>query len=82
MQSEFYSTKGENEMYYLIVIKSDSQAIFAHESEVSAMSAYHSELASDYLYFEDGTIDRFTIMVTNQSGDVIAKEFKCKQPTE
>lgn len=65
-------------MYYLIVIKSDSQAIFAHESEVAAMSAYHSELASDYLYFEDGTIDRFTIMVTNQSGDVIAKEFKCR----
>lgn len=65
-------------MYYLIIIKSDSQAIFAHESEVVAMSAYHSELASDYLYYEDGTIDRFTIMVTNQSGDVIAKEFKCR----
>lgn len=66
-------------MYYLIIIKSDSQAISEHESEVSAMSAYHSELASDYLYFNDGTIDRFTIMVCNQSGDVIAKEFKCKQ---
>lgn len=69
-------------MYYLVVIKSDSQAIFTHETEVSAMSAYHSELASDYLYFEDGTIDRFTIMVINQSGDVIAKEFKFRQPTE
>lgn len=69
-------------MYYLVVIKSDSQAIFAHETEVSAMSAYHSELASDYLYFEDGTIDRFTIMVINQSGDTIAKEFKFRQPTE
>lgn len=69
-------------MYYLVVIKSDSQAIFKHETEVSAMSAYHSELASDYLYFEDGTIDRFTIMVINQSGDVIAKEFKFRQPTE
>lgn len=66
-------------MYYLVVIKSDSQAIFAHETEVSAMSAYHSELASDYLYFEDGTIDRFTIMVINQSGDAIAKEFKFRQ---
>lgn len=66
-------------MFYLIVIKSDSQAIFPHESEVSAMSAYHSELASDYLYYEDGTIDRFTIMVCNQSGDVIVKEFKCRQ---
>lgn len=65
-------------MYYLIVIKSDSQAIFAHENEVAAMSSYHSELASDYLYYEDGTIDRFTIMVTNQSGDVIAKEFKSR----
>lgn len=66
-------------MYYLIVIKSDSQAIFAHESEDAAMSAYHSELASDYIYYEDGTIDRFTIMVINQSGDTIAKEFKFKQ---
>lgn len=69
-------------MFYLIVIKSDSQAIFKHENEVSAMSAYHSELASDYLYFEDGTINSFTIMVTNQSGDVIAKEFKFRQQTE
>lgn len=66
-------------MYYLIVIKSDSQAIFAHGSEDAAMSAYHSELASDYIYYEDGTIDRFTIMVINQSGDTIAKEFKFKQ---
>lgn len=65
-------------MFYLIVIKSDAQAIYAHESEVSAMSAYHSESASDYLYYEDGTIDRFTIMVVNQSGDAIAKEFKCR----
>lgn len=46
------------------------------------MNAYHSELASDYLYFEDGTIDQFTIMVINQSGDTIAKEFKFRQPTE
>lgn len=65
-------------MYYLIVLK-DSQAVFKHDSLESAMSAYHSELASDYIYFNDGTIDFFTVMVVNQSGDTVAKEFKFKQ---
>ena len=65
-------------MYYLIVLK-DSQAVFKHDNLESAMSAYHSELASDYIYFEDGTIDFFTVMVVNQSGDTVAKEFKFKQ---
>ena len=66
-------------MFYLVVIKSDSQAVFKHESESSARNAYHSELASDYLYFEDGTINSFTVMVINQSGDVLCKEFKFRQ---
>jgi hypothetical protein len=66
-------------MYYRIVIKSDSQAVFAHNSLEDAMSAYHSELASDYLYFADGTIDHFTVMIVNQSGDIVAKEFKYRQ---
>lgn len=65
-------------MFYLVVIKSDSQAIFKHDNEEQARSAYHSELASDYLYFEDGTISSFTIALMNQSGDVIAKEFKSR----
>lgn len=65
-------------MYYLIVLK-DSQAVFKYDNLESAMSAYHSELASDYIYFEDGTIDFFTVMVVNQSGDTVAKEFKFKQ---
>ncbi len=50
-------------MFYLVVIKSDSQGIFKHDDEEKARSAYHSELASDYLYFEDGTIDSFTIVL-------------------
>ena len=66
-------------MYYRIIIKSDSQAVFSHTSLEDAMSAYHSELASDYLYFEQGTIDFFTVMIVNQSGDIIIKEFKAKQ---
>ena len=66
-------------MFYLVVIKSDSQGIFKHDDEEKARSAYHSELASDYLYFEDGTIDSFTIALMNQSGDVICKEFKFRQ---
>lgn len=65
-------------MYYLIVLK-DSQAVFKYDNLESAMSAYHSELASDYIYFNDGTIDFFTVMVVNQSGDTVAKEFKFKQ---
>lgn len=65
-------------MYYLIVLK-DSQAVSKFDNLESAMSAYHSELASDYIYFEDGTIDFFTVMVVNQSGDTVAKEFKFKQ---
>lgn len=65
-------------MYYLIVLK-DSQAVFKYDNLESAMSAYHSELASDYIYFNDGTIDFFTVMVANQSGDTVAKEFKFKQ---
>lgn len=66
-------------MYGLVIIKSDAQAIFMHDTLESAMSAYHSELASDYLYFADGTIDRFTVMVINQSGDTVIKEFKFRQ---
>ena len=66
-------------MFYLVVIKSDSQAIFKHDSETSAMSAFHSECASDQLYFADGTITSYTVMVLNQSGDAIAKEFRFKQ---
>lgn len=66
-------------MFYLIIIKSDSQAIYSYESEDTARSAYHTELASAYSYFEQGTIDLFTIMVINQSGDTICKEFKFKQ---
>lgn len=65
-------------MFYLIVLK-DSQAVTKFDNLESAMSAYHSELASDYIYFEDGTIDFFTVMVVNQSGDTVAKEFKFKQ---
>lgn len=65
-------------MYYLIVLK-DSQAVSKFDNLESAMSAYHSELASDYIYFEDGTIDFFTVLVMNQSGDTVAKEFKFKQ---
>lgn len=65
-------------MYYLIVLK-DSQAVFKYDNLESAMSAYHSELASDYIYFNDGTIDFFTVLVMNQSGDTVAKEFKFKQ---
>ena len=65
-------------MYYLIVLK-DSQAVSQFDNLESAMSAYHSELASDYIYFEDGTINFFTVMVVNQSGDTVAKEFKFKQ---
>lgn len=66
-------------MYYLVVIKSDSQAIYSYESEDTARSAYHTELASAYSYYEQGTISSFTIMILNQSGDTIAKEFKFKQ---
>ena len=65
-------------MFYLIVLK-DSQAVSKFDNLESAMSAYHSELASDYIYFNDGTIDFFTVMVVNQSGDTVAKEFKFKQ---
>ena len=65
-------------MFYLIVLK-DSQAVSKFDNLESAMSAYHSELASDYIYFEDGTIDFFTVLVMNQSGDTVAKEFKFKQ---
>ena len=66
-------------MYYLVIIKSDSQQINKYDNEEKARSAFHSELASDYLYFEDGTIDSFTIALMNQSGDVICKEFKFRQ---
>ena len=66
-------------MFYLVIIKSDSQAISKFDDEEKARSAFHSELASDYLYFDDGTIDSFTIALMNQSGDVIAKEFKFRQ---
>lgn len=65
-------------MFYLVIIKSDSREIIKYDNEEKARSAFHSELASDYLYFEDGTIDSFTIALMNQSGDVIAKEFKCR----
>ena len=65
-------------MYYLVVMK-DSQAITKFDNLEKAMSAYHTELASDYLYYEDGTIDFFTVMVVNQSGDTIIKEFKFRQ---
>ena len=66
-------------MFYLIIIKSDSQVINKFDDEEKARSAFHSELASDYLYFDDGTIDAFTIALMNQSGDVICKEFKLRQ---
>ena len=66
-------------MYYLVIIKSDSQQINKYDNEEKARSAFHSELASDYLYFEDGTINSFTIDLMNQSGDVICKEFKFRQ---
>ena len=66
-------------MFYLVIIKSDSQAITKFDDEEKARSAFHSELASDYLYFEDGTINSFTIALMNQSGDVICKEFKFRQ---
>lgn len=64
--------------YYMVVMK-DAQAISVFDNLEAAMSAYHSELASDYLYFADGTIDFFTVMVVNQSGDSVAKEFKFRQ---
>lgn len=66
-------------MYYLVIIKSDSQAIYSYESEDTARSAYHTELASAYSSYEQETISNFTIMVLNQSGDTVAKEFKFKQ---
>lgn len=65
--------------YSLIITKSDSRANVEYPDYPSVMSAYHSELASDYLYFAEGTIDFFTVMVTNLSGDIIVKEFQCKQ---
>ena len=68
-------------MYYLIVLK-DAQAVSTFDSLEKAMSAYHQELASDYLYFEDGTIDAFTVLVINQSGDIVEKEFKLRQKGE
>ena len=65
--------------FYVTVLKSDSQAVFEHKIEEDARSAYHSELASDYVLFKEGTIDSFTVVLMNQSGDVIDKEFKFRQ---
>ena len=67
------------EKYYLIVLKSDSQSIYDYDSIEKARAAYHSELASDYTYFEQGIISYFTVMITNLSGDVLYKEFMFNQ---
>ena len=64
---------------YLINIQSEAQSIFKYENETEARSAYHSTLASNYAAYDEGTLNSFTVVLMNQSGDVIAKEFQFRQ---
>ena len=64
---------------YLINIQSEAQSIFKYDSENDARSAYHSTLASNYAAYDAGTLNSFTVVLMNQSGDVVAKEFKYRQ---
>lgn len=63
-------------MYYLISIQkleeTTAQSIFAYEDKTSAMSAYHSTLASNYA---STTLNGFCVMVINEHGGTEIREY-------
>lgn len=65
-------------MFYLVIIKADSQVINKYENQDSAMSALHSEMAYAY----NAHIDT-TCMVTDAYGSQIKRErYSAPSPVE
>ena len=62
--------------YYVISIQKTTegnvQAIFAYDSRESALSAYHSTLASNYI---SETLDGFCVVLINEHGGTEFKEY-------
>lgn len=61
-------------MYYLVIVQNtNTQAVYAHESLDTALSAFHSELA----YRGEGRTST-TCVIINATGEVIKTDFWIK----